>query len=58
MINQQIIDSFKELLHRFGLLVEDYNQYLYKNPKPQVDIHKEITQISDALAQIENQIYT
>lgn len=49
MAKQQMLDDLRQLLHKWGVFIEKYNQYLDNNPKNQLDVHRQIKDIDERI---------
>lgn len=49
MAKQQMLDDLRQLLHKWGVFIEKYNQYLDNNPKNQLDVHRQIKDIEERI---------
>lgn len=49
MAKQQMPDDLRQLLHKWGVFIEKYNQYLDNTPEDQLDVHKQIKDINERI---------
>lgn len=49
MINQQMLDDLRQLLHKWDIFIEKYNRDLDNSPENQLDIHRQIKDINERI---------